>query len=263
VVTERENALRRYLLGDLPEVEQDALEELLMTNDETFRQLLIAEDELVDDFCDGELNDPERHLFLTRFLITDERRYQLRFGAALRNYVSASGGTGKVAAAVLSARVWWRLFAARPIAWRLAAAVLTASVVGGLWMFLMTGGPEYGDDTRAQITSVFLTSGRFRTLAEPPQSFVVPPGTDVVELQLDLPSDDYVSYGILVERNDGVQLHEERSLTARVIGGYRVIVTGVPASLLEPGDYQVIVRGVTGQATLENVGRYEFRVLSP
>ena len=47
---EREPVLREYLLGDLAEEQQERLEQSLMTDSECFRDLQVAEDELIASF---------------------------------------------------------------------------------------------------------------------------------------------------------------------------------------------------------------------
>lgn len=83
----REDTLRDYLLGGLTEEAMEQLERQLMTADEDFQELLIAEDELVDDFVRGEISEEDRARFESHFLCTPERRRKLRFAATLREYL--------------------------------------------------------------------------------------------------------------------------------------------------------------------------------
>jgi len=87
--TNDEGHLRKYLLGELPEAEQQALEERLMTEAELFDLLQVAEDELIDDHLSGALSANERGRFDGFFLSTPERRRKLSFAMALRRYVTA------------------------------------------------------------------------------------------------------------------------------------------------------------------------------
>ncbi len=77
--------LRKYLLGDLNEVEP--IEKRLLIDEEYFLELEIIEEEIIQDFADGRLSDLEMTLFVKNFLITDERRKKLNFAKQLRNYV--------------------------------------------------------------------------------------------------------------------------------------------------------------------------------
>lgn len=78
--------IRQYLLGQLAAEEQQALERRLLTEDDLFQELEVAEDELVDDFVAHKLAQAEREQFQQHFLTTPERVQQLTFAAALRRY---------------------------------------------------------------------------------------------------------------------------------------------------------------------------------
>lgn len=81
--------LRKYLLGELNEAEQQALEEGLLTQSELFSLVPMIEDELIDDYLGELLSAGERGKFESFFLSTSERRRKLSFAMALRRYVTA------------------------------------------------------------------------------------------------------------------------------------------------------------------------------
>src|SRR5690242_7737938 len=85
---EDEVLIRRYLLGELAEQEQGKLEERLFSDDDLFKLLQVAEDELMEDYLEGSLSSQERKFFETHFLAAPERRQKLRFATALDRYVS-------------------------------------------------------------------------------------------------------------------------------------------------------------------------------
>src|SRR5262245_10784073 len=86
---EVQERLRRYLLGQLAEDALEAIEKDLLVNDELFEELLVAEDELVDEFLTGELGPDERLAFEKHFLVTPERHDKLKFGRAFKRHLSA------------------------------------------------------------------------------------------------------------------------------------------------------------------------------
>ena len=67
-----EKDLRRYMLGELTELEQQAYEGRLLSEDEMFREVEelaeVVQDEVVEDYLAGELSEPQRRAF---------ERYQL------------------------------------------------------------------------------------------------------------------------------------------------------------------------------------------
>ncbi len=78
----------RYFLGELSEEEQTQLEEQYFDDDECFDQLLAFEEELIDDYVQGELPPHARERFETYFLTTAERREKVEFAKALQKVVS-------------------------------------------------------------------------------------------------------------------------------------------------------------------------------
>lgn len=80
--------LRKYLLGNIEvEIDQEKVEERLMTDDAYFQELLWQEEELVQDYVDNELDSDERQAFETHFLISDERLNKVNFAQALRKHI--------------------------------------------------------------------------------------------------------------------------------------------------------------------------------
>lgn len=80
------NSIRRYLLGDVSEQERDHIEELLMSDDALYEQLLFAEDDLVDEYIFGTLPDEERAKFKKRFMHVPELRRSVSVTEALRKH---------------------------------------------------------------------------------------------------------------------------------------------------------------------------------
>jgi CHAT domain-containing protein len=77
--------LRKYLLGDMKEVE--AIEKRILTDKVYLQELEMVEEEIIQDFADEELSAHERTLFEKNFLITKERRNKLNFARNLRKYI--------------------------------------------------------------------------------------------------------------------------------------------------------------------------------
>ena len=48
--------MRRYLLGQLAEDERQQLEEKMMADNEFFNRVLLAEDEMVEEYVQGEMS---------------------------------------------------------------------------------------------------------------------------------------------------------------------------------------------------------------
>ena len=70
--------LKRYLLGDLPESEADAIDLQIITDENLCEDISLAESNLIEDFLEGALSADEERLFRTNFMTSDARREQLR-----------------------------------------------------------------------------------------------------------------------------------------------------------------------------------------
>jgi cell division protein FtsB len=130
VNVEAEISMKRYLLGELAEPQQLELEQGLMTSTERFNRLLVAEDELVDEYLRGTLSAREEEKFDDYFLCAPERRRKLRFFRSLRRYICSHG-----------AQTFWRwpeFLTFRPFPHRIIEASLAAAlsliVLGGSWL---------------------------------------------------------------------------------------------------------------------------------
>ena len=80
-----EELLARYLLGDLSEAEQSAIEDRAFEDRQFAKNILAVEAELIDQYVRGELAGAERQKFETRFLASAERRRKVEFANALRD----------------------------------------------------------------------------------------------------------------------------------------------------------------------------------
>src|SRR5215470_4869608 len=72
--TEQGERMTRYLLGDLPESEQAAVEQEYFADQEKFEEVWAAENELVDRYVRGRLPRGERELFERNYLQSPKHR---------------------------------------------------------------------------------------------------------------------------------------------------------------------------------------------
>ena len=80
---ELDKTMTRYLLGELSEQEQAALEKRYFADREVFNQLLQVEGELVDDHARGQLSTEMRQRFERSYLTHPSRRERVEFAKAL------------------------------------------------------------------------------------------------------------------------------------------------------------------------------------
>ena len=133
----QENLMLRYLLGDLPEEEQFALEQEYFAEQEKFEQVWALENELIDNYVRGNLSNQERALFEHNYLAFP--KHQARVAVA-RNLVQAADETIVVEpkqAPLKPNPSWWSNFLASlqltQLAWGGVTALAVLLGLGGWW----------------------------------------------------------------------------------------------------------------------------------
>lgn len=80
--------LREYLLCILEdEAERDEIEKRLFIDKQFYARVILEEDEIVQDYADGNMAAREKEAFEKNFLISADRRENLNFSRALRKYI--------------------------------------------------------------------------------------------------------------------------------------------------------------------------------
>lgn len=126
----------RYLLGLLTEEEAERVDELSIVDDDIAWRLRAAENDLVDAYVRGTLNDTERARFERVYLVTPKRRDKVRFAKSLLSSIepetSRPPSVAPVVAAPAKVLSWpQRLFAQPATGWALAAAATLFLVLSG------------------------------------------------------------------------------------------------------------------------------------
>lgn len=80
--------IRLYLLRQLPDDQWENIEQRLLTDNEFFEELELAEAELCQEYAAGELSEKDRHSFEQTLLANPELNRKLSFARALERYVS-------------------------------------------------------------------------------------------------------------------------------------------------------------------------------
>lgn len=324
------DSIRRYLLGDLSEPEREQVEERLMADEgELYQHLLIAEDDLIDEYVSGSLSEEEQAKFARRFLHVPELRQDVRFAAALRKHALENAGQAGADARAPSAepratpREWFARLFTRPAFGAALAAALLVAVSLAAWLAAhnsqlrtqleqlqarQTPRPSPAQDLEQQLAAerqrgeqLAAELQRERGLREvaearrpqetrepqpPPQTrgparspvaaFValtltpglvrgsgdtkkisVPPGAREVRVRLDLAESSHPGYRADVKTLDGREVWSGRRLRA---AGGKFVQVNIPARLLGPDDYQIVLSGVNSSGESEELGSYYFRV---
>ncbi|MGI9068762.1 MAG: hypothetical protein ACR2HX_20465 [Pyrinomonadaceae bacterium] len=272
-----QQTIRQYLLGLAPQEDSSRLEEQLLTNGALYGELLISEDELIDEYLSGELSQLDRRSFETHFLTAPERRQKLRFAQALRKYLTVAGApdSQEVVAAeksfeeasavtrTASGRKWsvTSLFPTwNPIvSYSLAAAMLLFT--GGISWVVLNNWRQQEARQAGNILTVSLTPGLVRDGGETKRISILP-STGGVRLRLILNTDATQIYRAELLDGERLSLVVQDNLKPETEGGEKFVTLDLPAKILKRGDYQVKLGRQLSDGSIEDTGRYSFRVVN-
>ena len=245
---------RAYLLGRLAEDEAETLEIELLANDDLYHRLGSVEDDLVDAYATGRLNEADRTAFQSRY-----------GGEALRDRVDIAEAfrTKAKQANVVPLR---RRRNVLPLA-AAAAAVLLAGTVAFLGVRRTTPAalpqqanvpvPVERPEPRAPVDqfvahTIVLTSA---TRAEAPApTIVVPQSASGVDLHVVLdPADTFDRYTLALSDAKGTTVWKSDTLVPVMRDGQRTINARVPASALSQGKHELAVAGQRTDGTSEEL----------
>ncbi len=143
---DKEQLLNKFLLGRLSEGERAAVEDRIISDDDFFERLLVAEDEMIDAYTGDELSAGERKLFEAHFPSVPHNLERLEFAKTLRQSLVEKRGEPISGVVVKSG---WSTFVQhfwlhRPLAWA-TAMVLLAFAIGVVWIFINRNGIDDGN----------------------------------------------------------------------------------------------------------------------
>lgn len=277
-IDKEQATIREHLLGRLNDPERAQLEERFIT-DEDFREVaLIVEGELNDDYAAGLLSPEDRGCFTKHYLKVPAQREYAQFTEELRDYAiqSESPQTApvKTGPRVPLKQKIANLFLGRR--W-VPAAVLSAVVfVAAIAVFSLRGkwfSSDPGSARNAEIALLnkppFGTEGTFvvaltESLSRAPQksnNVVIPEETKIVELRCHLPAQPYVKYRASLRVNDDSEIAKIDGVPAEPLKDGRLVRFRLPARLMAPDDYLLIVSGLTVDGRQEGVADYFIRVV--
>jgi hypothetical protein len=261
----------RYLLGQLPEAEQEAVEREYFESDEAFERLEEADQDLIDSYVAGTLEPAAAARLRESLAGSPARRARVEFAAALRELARRERTLPVVRRAP------------GPI-WASLAAVLAVGLLGSLWSQRALrqerdAARSRADAHEARATRLEADAALAREATSGIGTLVVPPGLerdvtalptvtrrdgmDWIRLRLVLgPDASEPAYAATLETVDGRKIAGLRGLRVRSVAASRVIDTLWPAAELSPGHYVVVLRLELGEGTDATVEAYTFRVVA-
>jgi hypothetical protein len=241
---------RAYLLGGLPAEEAEALEERYFADESVFEDVVLAEDDLIDEYLDGELPEESRRVFEGRLQQRPELAARLdarrRLTRALRRRVDSREiprvGTRQIvlglAAVAAALYVSVRAFEERP------AAPLRSPAGPGVATGIAA--PRASGESAAASAPIVLllgTGGVREKSTVPTVTLQIPAST--LRLRLPARAISALALDVVIEDVDRGEAWKG-SGTTTTEGGRTYAETDVPVSVLVPGDYIVRYRGLPG-----------------
>ena len=251
--------VRRYLLGQLEEAEQETIELQLLTDPSFGEEFDTVVDELTDQYVRDELTDDERKRAEKYFLNTPERQQKLEFAKELLSHADAELREPAEMATVRPIaqpatpslldhiRAFWR----RPSYAHVGLSAAVVLVVAGLVFFLLS----FGNSSQYTAINVPLSSSDRAQSIAPVSAQVAGAG---LELDLPLPEQvrDAKDFRLKLVDENGV----ERDLTIAERTDEKIKVR-IPAAWLSRGSYVIQLSMVKGDGSVERVhGGYNFVV---
>ena len=257
IINEDKNEVRRYLLGQLQEAEQERLELRLLTDPSFTEEFDTVVDEIADQYAGDELKGEERERVEKYFLATEERRQKVHFARELMQRAASERGNRVVPAPAPgffeSISAFWRN---QSVSLRTATAIATLVVVVGL-SFVMRSvlAPNSGTDAfiALNITTADRASG------SEIQSVKLEPGTRRLRIELKLPEQSSQAQNYRVELLDEQQRSRNLSVEERTA---QSVIVAIPGNEIGAGSYIIRLYAVNPDGTEQRIrGNYFFSVL--
>jgi len=256
-----QNEVRRYLLGQLEQAEQERIELRLLTDPAFGEEFDTIADDLTDQYVRKELPDDERKRADKHFLNTPERQRKLEFATELLGHADAERGERAERSQVANVRpivetapslldqirAFWR----RPSYSHLALSAAVLLVVAGLVFFLLSFG-----NSSPYVSLDLALSNSNRNESTAPAPVKLAGGGLKVNLTIPEQAKEAKDYRVkLVDENE-----VERDLTIDERTDQTIAVT-IPAAWLSSGSYVIQLTMVKPDGNEERVrGSYNFVV---
>ena len=257
IISEDKNEIRRYLLGQLGEAEEERMELRLLTDSPFIEEFDTIVDEIADQYVEGEFKGDELKRVEQHFLRSSERQQKVQFARELLERAENERSVDRVAVApapgfLESVRAFLR---SPSLSHRVATAMAAIVIVVGLAflarpLFFRTSGPD------VLITLNINTSDR--ASGSERESVKLAPGTGRLRIELKLPDQTPQAQNYRVELLEG---QRSRNLAIEERTPQSLIVA-IPANEITPGSYIIHLHAVNADGTEQRVrGNYVFNVL--
>jgi hypothetical protein len=285
MATDDDARLRQYLLGELSDEQNAALEEEYFENDAILDRVSVAEDELIESYLSGRLPPPDRERFDRHYLAAPNHRSRVaiarevrRAAAEHRRATSRRANDGERRPSFVHAVLAWPRWLTV-----VAGAALLSIAIGGVWVVRT----RPGSSTLGPSGTPVAVPGSTATDRNPPApprrppivvaatlspagvrgrdeatTVTIPPGTDLVVLHLerDAASPSLSADHAVVRRVSRAEVWRGPAASERDGGPAGPVRFEVPVTALSRGDYVVTLFGTDEKGREVERYRYFLRI---
>ena len=272
---------KRFLLGAVDDSERQQIETLFLIDPEAKETILIAEDELVEDYLEGSLSESETARFLEQYAYEPRQRRKLRIAESLKEYARAEAlrdESGSSALQKLRNFISSHWEGERRWFIPIAVTVATLLIVTAVWLVQWNNHRRQDNNLRMAIERELTELNAPSSLHEnPPQMLtLVLPSVSlrnvnspaeitshtayrVIELQLLWPQkEESQSYVAVLRRVGGPEEFRIANLHAEKKPSGKVIRLRLPAQSLAPGLYNASLSPIASDGTPGPAEEYNF-----
>jgi len=273
-VTDEE--IRQFLLGSVDDSERQRIESLFMSDAEFNQRVLIAEDDLIEDYLEHSLAPGDKEKFFAQYGHGPKQQRRLRISRSIRDYAASEAKLGKTPPAIGKRRGFLSQITPRNLRLFIpvAAAVMIACIIGIVWLVRsnnrrvtierelaeLNARPDLRVDP-SQVVSLVLRPVSIRSVGTETR---LTPRADIRVVELNLlwtQKKQYPSYYVLVRH---VGSNEEFKLSGLHIDASpsngNSIQVRLPSDLLRNGFYQIVLTGAGTDGAASQGEEYTFVV---
>ncbi len=236
--------VRKYLLGELTDDQQQDFEQRLLSEDELTQELEVITDDLVDEYLAKQLTAKESEWFEQHFLASPEGKRSQRFATTFHRYISKNPDKTKKRSWIERLAAFWNQ---RPLPVKAVALAMVVIVVGIFW-FARTPSPK-------SFATLTLTNSQItRSTGVELARIKVKEDALRINLKLERPAPPGVRYRAeLIDGSGQVRTLEPISQDARSVS------LEIPTASLVPGQYAINLSKTASDNTAERIsGNYQF-----
>jgi len=272
--------LRQFLLGDVDDLEREQIEKRFISDPQSKQRILIAEEDLIEDYLEDSLSPIQKQQFLAQYGYTPQHRRRLQITRLIKDN-AMSGASAVDIAAVKRISFFSQLWSQNKRILIPALAVLMIALIAGV-IFVSQSRRRKSEEANqrtsierelAELNSTTaspLSSSAAVSMVLPPISvrevgtnheITQKPGTTVIELHLLwTQKQGFSSYRATLNRVAETEQFTISALHLQDDKSGRAVILKIPSHLLRRGLYQVNLSGAEPSGPSSLSEEYTFTV---